>query len=49
MIIIIDKKNNNLIILNLLQLKWKLQKQIQKKLFKKINQFKIINFKIKLI
>ena len=30
MITIIDKKMKNIIILNILQLKWKLQKQIQK-------------------
>ena len=47
MTIIIDKKMKNLIILNILQLKWKLQKQIQKNLFKKNS--KIINFKMKLI
>ncbi len=44
MIIIIDNKNKNLMILNILQLKWKLQKLIQKKY-----QLKLLNKKLTLI
>ena len=40
----IDKKNNNFQFMNILQLKWILQKQIQKK-----NYLKIFNKIIKLI
>ena len=47
MIFDIDKKNNHLIFMNILQLKWILYNQIQKNNYNKIfKQIKIINVKI---
>ena len=42
MITIIDKKKNNLIILNILQLKWMLQNKIQKNYYNKVLNNKMI-------
>ena len=42
MIADIDKKNKNLIIMNILQLKWILYNQIQKKYYKQILKNKMI-------
>ena len=42
MIFDIDKKNNNFQVMNILQLKWILQNQIQKKYYNKILKNKIM-------
>ena len=47
MIVDIDKKNNNLILMNILQLKWILYIQILKKNYKKIYKKSIIQMIIK--
>ena len=49
MIFDIDKKNQNTILMNLLQLKWILYIQIQKKNYKKVLNNKILKMIIKLI
>ena len=48
MIVDIDKKNNNLILMNILQLKWILYIQILKKNYKKIYKKSIIQMIIKI-
>ena len=49
MIFDIDKKNKNLILMNILQLKWTLYIQIQKKNYKNKLTYKIIEIKTEII
>ena len=50
MIVDIDKNNNNFNVMNILQLKWILYIQIQKKYYNKVLNYKIkINININLI